>query len=67
MTPIKPTQQWVHHRKGTKYLIIAVANTSGSDPEKFPPIVVYGDSLGRIWARPVKEFREKFTKVDSDT
>ena len=55
---------WVHHRKQTVYEVLALTNLYGSDNDtKFPPTVVYQDSEGKIWSRPVKDFLVKFSPL----
>lgn len=50
-----------HHRKGTIYKLVLIANLESSDQTKFPTIAVYEDTeLGLIWARPLEEFIKNF-------
>lgn len=51
---------WRHH-SGRIYRVTGFTNIATSDPDKFPPTVVY-ESLdtGYKWSRPIIDFQEKF-------
>jgi hypothetical protein len=48
-----------HRRRGTLYTVIGRANLQTDHPlEDDEALVIYRDKDGKLWARPVREFRD---------
>lgn len=52
------------HNNGSFYKIDSVVN-SESDREEYPTMVTYHGTNGSAWAKPIEEFLNKMTPVDS--
>lgn len=51
-----------HHKKGTVYKLVLIANLHSNDQTKFPTMAVYEDTaVGMVWARPLEDFIKNFT------
>ena len=50
------------HANGGVYTIVTVANMDATRPG-WHPTVVYEDAADRVWARPLTEFQQRFTRV----
>ena len=60
---ISKGQKWQHKQNKATYTIIEIANDRAADVDKFPSILIYKDSDNGVWARPRKDFLEKFNRV----
>jgi hypothetical protein len=54
---------WRHNRTQNLYVVKYVTNLHADDHEKFPILVVYEDTIRRVWSRPLAAFVEKFTDL----
>ena len=57
---------WKHIKNGNVYQFLHHANVDCENEEKWPHLVVYKETFCDEWiyARPYKEFLEKFEPVD---
>ena len=54
-----------HTKTGNIYGLLMIANAATTDGVKFPVTAVYQSIADdRIWCRPIRDFKDKFTKVD---
>lgn len=58
-TGITTGELWQHH-SGRVYEVIGFANLYTEKPDKHPVHVLYLGQNGRLWTRPLTEFRQKF-------
>lgn len=56
---------YIHEKSGVKYELLYVAN-EGLDDSKWVETAVYrSEKDGKIYARPMHEFKDKFVKCSS--
>jgi len=58
----KLNRRYQHH-SGRVYRVIELANLESDDPERYPVIVVYRDTLGHVWAKSVERFNASMTRT----
>lgn len=63
LTP-KPLSWWRHKESGNEYQVLLITN-EGCSKEGFQPTVVYVDTKGKPYSKPVSEWSEKFDYVES--
>ena len=57
---IVPGSRW-RHRNGNAYTVLMLANEHTDRPEKYPVTVVYQGDNGRVWSRPLSDWRRSMT------
>lgn len=58
---LKENSQYIHEKTGNTYTVLMLANQHA---EERPTQVVYQSKDGRVWARPLTEFVNKFKLLE---
>ncbi len=53
---------WMH-TNGNRYFVLHIANEYSKYPERYPITVVYQGENGRIWCRPLADWRRSMTPI----
>lgn len=63
ITLIQPNSLWTHTKTGKIYIVLMLTNQLSTNPEKFPPTVVYQpvDDASVVWSRSTVDFLKSFT------
>lgn len=55
---------WQHYN-GQQYLVLMIANEMSTNPDKYPPSVVYQNVVTlTVWCRPVSDWARSLTPVE---
>ena len=58
---LKENSQYIHEKTGNTYTVLMLANQHSED---WPTEVIYQSKYGRVWARPLKEFLNRFKPLE---
>ena len=64
--PALPSEtRWRHRKRGSVYTQVGVASVQSTVPIGEPDdLLIYRGEDGRLWARPLREFLERFDPVE---
>lgn len=63
MEAIKKGFDYENIETGRRVTVKEVANLFEYDFDQWPIVIVFKDEVGAVWARPLKEFREKYREI----
>lgn len=52
-----PGSPWTHRKSGASYKVLLLTNESAERTDDFPVTVVYQGADGKVWSRPLAEWR----------
>lgn len=59
----QPRTRWRHRDIEREYEVLMVTNEHATRQLDFPTTVVYQDTAGRTWSRPLSEWAARFEEV----